>query len=268
MSAPSDPSDVYIRTARTPEEVDAAQALRYRVFYEEEGAHADEETARTKRDVDEFDAVAEHLLVIDKAMEDGPKGVVGTYRMLHQDAAEKHGRFYSESEFDLTTLKSSGNSLMEVGRSCVDPEHRTRAVMQKLWQALAEYVTDNNIDVLFGCASFNGTDITPFKTLLTYLYDHHLASEDVRTRTHEKDFVPLAYHEDVGEYDPKRVLAQMPPLVKGYLRLGGFVGDGAYIDAQFNTVDVLIMVQINKLSDRYRKHYARTTDGFSETEKK
>lgn len=245
-----------VRIAATEEEIEAAQALRYRVFFEEMGAQPDERAARLKRDIDEFDAYADHLLVIDHAISSGAAGVVGTYRLMQGDAAGKLGRFYSESEFDISPLKEFPGRLLEVGRSCVDVRYRGRAAMQLLWRGIASYIFLHQIDVLFGCASLPGTDPDALGEELTYLYHNHLAPPALRVKALPERRVEML-RRDPLTVDRRRALTGLPPLIKGYLRLGGYVGDGAVVDAQFNTTDVAVLVKSELLADKYYRHYER-----------
>jgi putative hemolysin len=245
-----------VRIATTADEVDAVQALRYRVFYTEMGARADAATERDQLDRDVYDAVADHLLVVDHAIGPGPEGVVGTYRLIRREAAAKIGQFYSADEYDIAKIERFPGGLMELGRSCVDARYRERAVMQLLWGGIAAYVFHHKIGLMFGCASLHGIDPDALAAELTYLYYHHLAPPEIRPRA-----LPHRYTEmrrlERDEIDPKRVLAALPPLIKGYLRLGGFVGDGAVIDAQFNTTDVAVVVKTDLVTDSYYRHYER-----------
>ncbi|GBR44301.1 hypothetical protein AA106556_0381 [Neokomagataea tanensis NBRC 106556] len=245
-----------VRLAETDEERDAAQALRYRVFFEEMGAHPDERALRTKRDVDEFDDVADHLLVIDHNISSGAKGVVGTYRLLRSDAAEKVGRFYTASEYDISPLTEFPGRLLEVGRSCVAQEYRGRAAMPLLWQGIASYIFLHRIDVLFGCGSLPGTNPDALADQLTYLHHNHLAPPALRIRALEERYVEML-RKDPHLLEPRACLSKMPPLIKGYLRLGGYVGDGAVVDEQFNTTDVAVLVKSELLADKYYRHYER-----------
>lgn len=247
-----------VRIATTAAEIDAAQALRYRIFYEEMGAHPDAATQATRRDRDRFDAVADHLLVVDHAIGPGPEGVVGTYRLIRSQAARRAGGFYSADEYDLGAVIAFPGEVMELGRSCVDLAHRNRAVMQLLWRGIAAYVFRHRIGLMFGCASLPGTDPDALATELTYLHAHHLAPPELRPRAVASRFVEMR-RMDPAAIAPLRALAALPPLIKGYLRLGGFVGDGAVIDSQFNTVDVAIVVKTDLITDKYFKHYERTT---------
>ncbi len=245
-----------VRIASEPDEVDAVQALRYRVFYTEMGAKADAAAEQAKRDRDAYDGVADHLLVVDHAIGPGPEGVVGTYRLIRREAAAKIGRFYSADEYDIGNIEQIPGGLLELGRSCVDAEYRNRAVMQLLWSGIAAYVFHHKIDLMFGCASLPGTDTDVLAAELTYLYYYHLAPPALRPRALPHRYIEMR-RLDREEIDPKRALASLPPLIKGYLRLGGFVGDGAVIDAQFNTTDVAVVVKTDMVTESYYRHYER-----------
>jgi len=245
-----------VRIASTDAERDAAQALRYRIFYEEMGARPDDRARELRRDVDMFDDVADHLLVIDHAVSSGPKGIIGTYRLVQSEAAERIGHFYTSGEYDIAPITAFPGRLLELGRSCIDPDYRGRAAMQLLWRGIAAYVFMHRIDVMFGCASLPGTDPARLETELTYLYHNHLAPPALRLRA-----VPSRYVEmrrlDPQSIDHKRAQQLLPPLIKGYLRLGGFIGDGAVVDHQFNTTDVAVVVKTDLITDKYYRHYER-----------
>ncbi|MEE3501944.1 GNAT family N-acyltransferase [Acidiphilium acidophilum] len=245
-----------VRLAATPDELDAAQALRFQVFYEELGAKPDADTLVRRRDQDRFDADADHLLVIDHDIADDARGVVGTYRLIRQEAAARIGRFYSADEYDLSTLERFPGRLLELGRSCVDQAYRSRAVMQLMWRGIAAYVFQHDIELMFGCASLHGTDPDLLAPDLTYLQSHHLAPEAIRPRAVAARYVDMC-RLDPALIDPKQVLVGLPPLIKGYLRLGGFVGDGAVIDWQFNTTDIAVVVQTDLVTEKYYRHYDR-----------
>jgi putative hemolysin len=244
------------RIATTAAEIDAVQALRYRVFYSEMGAHPDLDSAASQRDADAFDDVADHLLVIDHAIGPGVEGIIGTYRLIRRGAAAQLGRFYSAAEYDISMIEAFPGEILELGRSCVDAAYRSRAAMQLLWRGIAAYVSHHRIDVLFGCASLPGTDPEMLGTELSYLYSHHLAPPAIRPRARAELFVDMR-RVDPALLNPRRALASLPPLVKGYLRLGAFVGDGAVIDRQFNTIDVAVVVKTDLITEKYTKHYQR-----------
>ena len=246
----------YVRLARTPAEIEEAQKLRYKVFYEEYGARPNEETQREKRDFDDFDGITDHLIVLTRDARTQEEQIVGTYRLLRQSVAEEHGRFYSSSEYDLSLLLKSDNVLLELGRSCVFAEYRTKPILNLLWQGIADYITENNIDLLFGCASFHGTDIDQVATQLSYLHHFHSTPDDIKPIALNDHYVDMNIIPK-DKIDERRAFASLPPLIKGYIRLGATIGDGAVIDEQFNTIDVCIVVQTSLMTDRYRKYYER-----------
>ncbi len=245
-----------VRLARTVAEIDAVEALRFRIFFQEMGARPAPEIAARHRDRDRFDDVADHLIVVDHAIGPGPEGVVGTYRLITRAAAEAAGGFYSAGEFDIERLIAFPGHILELGRSCVDAGYRGSASMQLLWRGIAAYVFLHRIDLMFGCASLPGTQPSALSAELTYLYDNHLAPPALRPRALPHRHVEMRRW-PVGEIDPRRIAAQLPPLIKGYLRLGGFVGDGAVIDDQFNTTDVIVLVKTDLVTDKYYRHYER-----------
>lgn len=241
-----------IRLAASFAELDAAQALRYRVFYDEMGAKPDAAMEARHRDFDHFDKTCDHLLVIDRERAHDP--VVGTYRFIRREHARTAGGFYSASEYDINKLANFPGTVLELGRSCVDAHYRNRATMQLLWRGVSEYVNAYGIDLMFGCASLPGTDPQELAVQLSYLYHYHLAPESLRATAlpHRKVDMNLLPKEAI---DPRRALASLPPLLKGYLRVGGFIGDGAVVDHQFNTTDVCIIVKTDLIAERYTRHY-------------
>jgi putative hemolysin len=247
-----------VRLATGAAELDAVQALRYRVFYQEMGAQADAAMVAAERDADEFDAVADHLLVVDHDLGEGVNNVVGTYRLIRQSGAAKIGRFYSAGEYDISVLESFPGEKLELGRSCTDAAYRSRAVLQLLWRGIAAYVFHYGIDLMFGCASLSGTDPDAVGAELTYLATHHLAPPAIRPRALEGRYVDML-RRDPASIDARQSLMRLPPLIKGYLRLGGFVGDGAVIDRQFNTTDIAVVVQTDLVTEKYYRHYERET---------
>ncbi|NUB12785.1 GNAT family N-acetyltransferase [Azospirillum brasilense] len=246
-----------VRLAESAAEIDWAQALRYRVFYEEMSAVPSPGMAARHRDFADFDPICDHLLVIDHARGDGPDSVVGTYRLIRRPAAAKAGRFYSSDEYDIGRLLSYPGEILELGRACVDAAYRTRgSSMQLLWRGIAAYVFHHDIAVMFGCASLPGTDPVAMAEPLAYLHHFHLAPEELRPVALPERYVGMDLMPR-DQIDPKRALTVLPPLIKGYLRLGGFIGDGAVIDHQFNTTDVSIVVKTDLITNKYSKHYER-----------
>lgn len=238
--------------------IDASQALRYRVFYEEMTAKPSEEMAARKRDFDAFDQVADHLLVVDRNLGDGPESVVGTYRLTRREAAARHGQFYTVDEYNIDPILNLEGEILELGRSCVDEAYRTRHVMDLLWRGIAAYVFHYDIELMFGCASIPGTDPDAVALPLSYLYHNHLAPEEKRPVAVPDRYVDMN-RMPAEAIERRKGLASVPPLIKGYLRLGGYIGDGAVIDPQFDTIDVCIVVETQNVTDRYYKHYSRKT---------
>jgi len=260
-----------VRLAETPTEVDEAQALRYRVFYEEMGAHPTSEVAARKRDFDSLDSFCDHLLVLDQTQPEGQR-VVGTYRLIRREAAAKNGTFYSASEFDISPLINYQGEILELGRSCIDKDYRTGPVMNILWKGLAAYMFRYDIKLMFGCASMPGTNPDDHAVALSYLYHYHLAPPELRAKALPEVYVPMnrlpkeAFDPEAAldslefnniKLDPRAGLASLPPLIKGYLRVGCTIGDGAYIDHQFNTTDVCIIFRTELITERYLRHYER-----------
>jgi len=243
-------ADFHVRLAETPEDYHAAQRLRYDVFVRElggGGAMVDHDAGLER---DRFDPFVDHLLLIDSARD----AVVGVYRLMRADMAAKAGGYYSEAEYDLTRLKSSGRRLLELGRSCLLAPYRGGVGMHHLWSGLARYVAQHRIEVLFGVASFHGTDVASVAAPLSLLHQRHLAPDPLRVRALEQSFQNMDLI-DKAHLDRRAAMVQMPSLIKAYLRLGGCVGEGAYIDHDFNTVDVCLIMDTAQLNDRQARIY-------------
>jgi L-ornithine Nalpha-acyltransferase len=254
-----------VRLARSRAEIKLAQRLRYQVFYEEMCAQPSRLAQFRRRDEDAYDAICDHLLVVD-INESRPRSalgrpalpkVVGTYRVLRQDVAERSLGFYTSSEYDIAPLlaaRSPGYRFMELGRSCVLGPYRNKRSVELLWHGLWTYVREHGIDVMIGCASFEGTDPDTHAEALSFLHHNALAPPDWRCRARTGLHVPMDRIAK-DKLNPKVALKAIPPLIKGYLRLGAFVGDGAVIDRQFGTTDVLIVLPVEKIDPRYFGHY-------------
>jgi putative hemolysin len=263
-SIDSRPVDVWsgnlrIRLAANESEIEAAQALRYRVFCAEMGATPTAEMAAVEREYDSFDDYCDHLLVFDENHGGGVRSVVGTYRLMRREAAARRGRFYSADEYDISGLLAYPGGILEVGRSCVDRYYRDGATMQLLWRGIASYVFYHDIDILFGCASLPGVGPEPLALPLSYLYHHHLAPPSLRPRARPERYVAMDSLAP-GAIDRKEALRALPPLIKGYLRLGGSVGDGAVVDEDFRTTDVCVVVKTDMVTEKYQRHYIRDNE--------
>ena len=246
---------VKIRLAQSAEEIRMAQRLRHDVFIAESPANSN---SGSGFDADKYDAHCAHLLIIDPdeakvspyPLADG--ALVATTRLIGQSEAEALGGFYSASEFDLAELlkRKSDLKFLELGRTCILKSARGPAVMELLWQGIWDFVRNHSYDVMIGCASFEGTDPAVHAEAVRFLATHARAPEDwqVNARPEQRALLP-----PTGEItsDPKRVLARLPPLIKGYLRLGCYIGDGCVVDYAFNTVDVFIILPIKNINPRY-----------------
>jgi L-ornithine Nalpha-acyltransferase len=258
-----------VRLARKRGEIRQAQRLRYKVFYEEMSAVPSALAMLSRRDEDAYDAVFDHLLVVDQG---GPINghrwrrprVVGTYRVLRQDIADLNDGFYTQGEYDIQPLlraKSRDYSFIELGRSCVLKPYRNKRTLELLWQGVWSYVREHGANVMIGCASFEGTDPKMHAGALSYLYHTALAPEAWRVRAHDHlrvdmNMLPLE------AIDMRAAIKALPPLIKGYLRMGATFGDGAVIDRQFGTTDVFVIMPVEAIHTRYFSHFG-APDGLS-----
>lgn len=243
--------------AQNDADLRAAQRLRYDVFVCELGGGGAMVDHAEGLERDQFDPVYDHLILRDEARAPQDQ-VVGVYRLLRSDQAEKIGQFYSEDEYDLTVLKSSGRRLLELGRSCLHKDYRGGLAMFHLWNSLSRYVADHKVEILFGVASFHGTDPAALAAPLSLLHHSHLAPPDLRV-TAQPDHFAAMDRIAPQDLDRKAAILQVPALIKAYLRLGGFVGQGAYIDHAFNTTDVCLVLDTARMSARQRAIYTRDT---------
>ncbi len=249
--------DYEVRLTRNKDERRQVRQLRYDVFVEEEGASATEEQRNLREEYDAYDRFAEYLAVFHNGK------IVGTYRIIDRDAAEKMGSFYTETEFNLSKIKKVDGNIAEMSRACVAREYRENAlVMRMLWAGLGEYVMRRKIAILFGVASWVGTKPVESAQAISYLYYNHLSPLGLRATVLSENFADgvnqkqsrmnILPRDFVDEADARR---QMTPLIKGYLRLGATFGKGVFIDKPFNTYDVFVMVQTKKISATYQKHF-------------
>lgn len=255
-----------MRLARTARDIEACQRLRYEVFYEEMEARPVGDMGVRRLDYDRFDAVADHLMVIDRSAPtfDGVQGkVIGTYRLIRRDVAEAHGGFYTAGEYDIAPMidrAGMGVNFLELGRSCVHKDHRNRPTINMLWQGIGHYIAVHEIDVMFGCASFPGTDPKALAEPLSFLHHTLQTPTDHYVRALDDQFVDMNIlpKEQVKE---RCALRQMPPLIRGYIRSGCVFGDGAVIDPQFSTVDVFVMMLMQDVEERYFNRFGAAGTG-------
>ena len=250
-----DGTEFLIKLAEAPEELRAAQRLRYRVFVEELGGKTDPASAILGLERDQFDAYFDHLILQDKTLPAGDD-VIAVYRLLRGEVAAETAGFYAASEFQLAKIATCGRRVLELGRSCVDARYRNGLAMHYMWSGLADYVCAHDIEILFGAASFQGTDPAAIAHALTYLHHNHLAPSDLRVAATGPDAVPLNQL-SVKDMDRRKAVLQIPPLIKSYLRLGGKVGAGAYIDHAFNTIDVCLVMDTARMSQKHKAFYTK-----------
>lgn len=244
-----------VSLAQSGDDLIEAQRLRYQVFVEELGAGGPLVDHRTGLERDRFDAHADHLLLRDLRRPAGAQ-VVGVYRLMRQSQADAAGQFYSEDEYDLTALRGSGRRLLELGRSCLSRDHRGGTAMMHLWAGLSDYIAAHRIEVLFGVASFHGTDPAAIAGPLSLLHHRHLAPAELRPRAraagrHRMDLIAP------GDVDRPRAIRQTPSLIKAYLRLGGCVGQDAFVDHVFNCIDVCLIMDTARMSAKQSGLYTR-----------
>ncbi|MBV1927445.1 MAG: GNAT family N-acetyltransferase [Rhodobacteraceae bacterium] len=244
-----------VKIATNEAEIRAAQALRYEVFVRELGGCGTLVDHDAGLEQDQFDRYYDHMLLSDDSTGD----VVGAYRLLRDDQASVAGKYYSEDEYDLSVLKSSGRRLLELGRSCVRADYRGGTAMYHLWSGLADYVQDHGIDILFGVASFHGTDAITMAQPLSMLHHNHLAPADLRVTARSAQYQNMDLLAQ-DALDRRSAMLQTPALIKAYLRLGGFVGEGAWIDHDFNTTDVCLVMDTNRMNQRQRRIYTGGRD--------
>ena len=248
-----------VRLAQTAAEVRQAQKLRYRVFYQEGSAIPNPGRLFARRDVDAYDAICDHLLVLDHATRDALNrpAVVGTYRLLRQPLAEEYGGFYTAGEFEIGSLIARHGNLqfLELGRSCVLVHYRNKRTMELLWHGISGYLAQHPTDVMIGCASLDGTEPKQLALPLSFLHHYARAPERWRARALPQRYVEMNRMSKEA-IDPKEALRALPPLLKGYLRLGAYIGDGAVVDHEFGTTDVLIVLPFSAIKPRYLEHFS------------
>ena len=248
---------LHVRLARDETDLRAAQRLRHAVFVQELGATGATVDQENRLEIDPLDPVCDHLLLIDRRRDRAALDhVVGVYRLLGQEAAAREGRFYCDAEYDLSPLRGSGRSLVELSRSCLHRDYRRGVAMRLLWQGVADYVLGREIEVMFGAASFTGSDPSRHAAALSLLHHFHLAPPALRPRVLPGQGVAMDLM-PADAIDRDAALAAMPGLIRAYLRLGGFVGEGAFIDRDFNTVDVCLIMDTSAMSARHLGYYSR-----------
>lgn len=247
--------DFAVRLAQSADDVRAAQRLRYAVFVEELGGSGPMVDTDQRLEVDAFDAHSDHLILTDNARPSDDR-VVGVYRLMRQPQAKAAGQFYSASEYDLTPLLTSNRRLLELGRSCLHRDYRGGSAMVQLWRGVSDYVYQHDIDVLFGVASFHGTDVARLAAPLSILHHRYLAPVDLRVQARAQNGLDMNLM-PLEQIDRAAAMRAIPALIKAYLRLGGVVGQGAWIDHAFNTIDVCLVMDTARINQKQAAFYAK-----------
>ena len=247
-----------VRLARDNNEILAAQRLRYKVFIEEFGASLPKNDKNERLERDKFDQYCDHLILIDKWSKnnnDGPP-VVGTMRLMDSTVAEKALGFYSATEYHLDKLVAKHKNSLEIGRACVDKKYRASIAMHFLWLGLADFVINRNVTLMFGVASFNGHNVLQFGSALTLLKEKFSAPEALGFKARAVGYIDMNII-PLDLLDQKKAMAQMPSLLKAFLRMGARISDGASFDSQFNTIDVGVMMLTDLMNSKYKERYGR-----------
>ena len=248
--------DFVIKLADTKSELKKAQALRYSVFYKEKKAKPTFPKKVMRLDYDKIDKFADHLIVIDKKRKGIKNEIVGTYRLIRGNIASHFGGFYTSAEFDITNILNSYNNaqVLELGRSCVHKDYRTGTTMKLLWKAIAEYIKLYDINILFGCASFPGIDVQKFSKEFAYLRSNFALPNQISVQSLVNNNDPIFNKNNIEKND-LRTFAKLPPLIKGYLRVGGRISNSFFVDYDFNTIDLCVVVQTKNIDKKYKNKF-------------
>ena len=245
---------ISMRLAQNQDEINAAQRLRYKTFYEEFNIPPPPHVLLEERDYDEYDPYADHLIVFDENISPPNDNIVGTYRLFRRENMPDNMKFFSETEFDISNLHQHGGKLLELGRSCTLPAYRNKFVMQKLWQGISDYLSKHQIDLMFGVASFHEEKPENIIEFLSYLHHFHVAPKNLCVQATENclENIPFIPKDSL---DSKRVFSNLPALIKGYLRAGAYIGTGAFLDKSLGHIDVCIILPTEQVTSRYMKHF-------------
>ena len=247
-----------VRLAKDGKEIVEVQKLRYEVFVDEFGANVSHKNKNKCIESDKFDDHCDHLILIDKSTRTlmGNPTIVGTLRLINSTNAKRFYGFYSATEFNLNKILELKQNLLEIGRACVHKNYRGHIALHLLWLGLGKYVLKKDIAIIFGVASFNGTDATLFSSALSLLHHKYSASKELKFKARAPNLVDMNMI-SIDELDYRKALLQMPSLIKAYLRMGARVGQGAFVDTNFNTVDIGIIIKVELMDSKYKELYGR-----------
>ena len=237
-------------------ELKKAQALRYSIFYQEKKANPTLCKKMIRLDYDKVDKFADHLIVIDKKRKGSKNKIVGTYRLLRGDIASHFGGFYTSTEFDLTKVLNAYNytEILELGRSCVHKDYRNGITMYLLWKAIAKYIKLYHIKVLLGCVSFSGSDVMKISNELSYLRYNFSLPDEISVKSLDNNVYPACIKKNTYK-SALKTFSKLPPLIKGYLRVGGRVSENFFVDHSFNTIDLCVIVKTENIDEKYMKKF-------------
>ena len=248
--------NLIIKLAETSSEIRDAQSLRYSVFYKEKNAKSTLSNKMLRLDYDKVDCFADHLIVIDKNRGKFQNKIIGTYRLVRGDLAFRYGGFYTSTEFDLSNIFQlyKNNEILELGRSCVHKNYRNGKTMKLLWKAIANYVTLYDIKILLGCASFPGTNVRNFEDQLSFLKRNYSLQSELSVSSLDSNIYPINSSKNINVSDIE-LFIKLPPLIKGYLRVGGKVSKQCFVDYNFNTIDLCVVVLTKNIDNKYKKTF-------------
>lgn len=239
-------SDFQVKLAKTPQEVEAAQRLRFEVFNIEMKRGLRSSYA-SGLDTDEYDALCDHILIVDTAKD----MTIGTYRLLLRSRLGDKGSFYSENEFDLSNIRKLDGEILEMGRSCVHKDYRRNAIVQLLWSGIVQYMTDHSVQYIIGCPSIYTMEPREISEIYTLLEKAYFAPERFRVSPKEKSFLTRFGDGAAIDGREKEIYLRLPSLVRSYLKIGAVVCGAPAVDSEFGTVDFFMLLDVAKMSGAY-----------------
>ena len=247
-----------VRLAANADEIKESQQLRYKVFIEEMGGSVTVHPEGLQLERDEFDDYCYHLLLIDrKNKSEGSNGkIAAVTRLMPGSDAESGIGFCSAKEYDLGPLMRSRKKCLELGRTCIDKAYRNGLTLHYLWKGLGSFVSERDIDLLFGLASFPGNDVRKISMGLSFIYNRYLAPQEIRPKALKHGLIDMNLVPET-EFDKIKALGQIPSLLKGYMRLGARSGEGAFMDRSLNTIDICIVIDVRQMTEKYRDYYGK-----------
>ena len=248
-----------IRFTQNKNELIESQKLRHKVFIEEMGGSKKNLSVVSNLESDKFDEFCRHLIIIDhKNSKQLPNGkiIAVTRLMLTKDSKNGIG-FYSSQEFNLNPITSTNKECLEIGRTCIDHEYRNTLILHYLWIELGSFCSKRGVEILFGVASFSGNNIKKIEMALSHIHNDYLAPPKIRPMALEHGYIKMSIIPK-DEINKSNALKQMPSLLKSYLRLGAKVGEGAFVDKEMNTIDILIMIDVSNMTNKYKMYYEKS----------